>query len=230
MLNINRNIIKSCEDEPSGIFPLINRGEFDTVEYLIDKGIVNINTVDMNNNDVLVRLLKVKQYNLVLKYIKKRNWDVNHQNVDGDTFGHILACDNSASSIKVVDALLSKKRFLPNIRNNKGETLLDKAIHNNYLISSLKILEDKRFTSIDLYDFKGLFDLSINNDYYGKYSKISNFNSIIKSLNKKELQPNMKKLVDRMYDNRVAIRANIMDDSLDVVTSIINTTINEVII
>jgi hypothetical protein len=33
-----------------------------------------------------------------------------------------------------------------------------------------------------------------------------------------------------MYDNREAIRANIMDDSLDVVTSIINTTINEVII
>ena len=111
-----------------------------------------------------------------------------------------------------------------------AKTLLDKAIHNNYLISSLKILEDKRFTSIDLYDFKGLFDLSINNDYYGKYSKVSNFNSIIKSLNKKELQPNMKKLVDRMYDNREAIRANIMDDSLDVVTSIINTTINEVII
>ena len=66
MLNINRNIIKSCEDEPSEIFPLINRGEVDTVEYLIDKGIVNINTVDMNNNDVLVRLLKVKQYNLLL--------------------------------------------------------------------------------------------------------------------------------------------------------------------
>ena len=154
----------------------------------------------MNGNDVLVRLLKVKEYNLVLKYIKKRNWDVNHQNVDGDTFGHILACDNSASSIKVVDALLSKKRFIPNIRNNKGETLLDKAIHNNYLISSLKILEDKRF------------------------------NSIIKSLNKKELQPNMKKLVDRMYDNREAIRDNIMNDSLDIVTSIINTTINEVII
>ena len=50
-----------------------------------------------------------------VKGFKKRNWNVNHQNVDGDTFGHILACDNSASSIKVVDALLSKKRFLPNI-------------------------------------------------------------------------------------------------------------------
>ena len=230
MLNINRNIIKSCEDEPSGIFPLINRGEFDTVEYLIDKGIVNINTVDMNGNDVLVRLLKVREYNLVLKYIKKRNWNVNHQNDEGNTFAHILARDDSIMAVKVMDQLTKKNNFIPNIRNNKGETLLDKAIHNNYLISSLKILEDKRFTSIDLYDFKGLFDLSINNDYYGKYSKVSNFNSIIKSLNKKELQPNMKKLVDRMYDNREAIRANIMDDSLDVVTSIINTTINEVII
>ena len=58
MLNINKNIIKSCEEEPSGIFPLINRGEFDTVDYLLDKGIVSINTVDMNGNDVLVRLLK----------------------------------------------------------------------------------------------------------------------------------------------------------------------------
>ena len=227
MLNINKNIIKSCEDEPSGIFPLICRGEFDTVDYLLDKGIVNINTVDCLGNDVVTRLLKAKQYDYVIELMKKKNWDVNSRN---DTFGNILACDNSASSIKVVDALLSKKRFIPNIRNNKGETLLDKAIHNNYLISSLKILEDKRFTSIDLYDFKGLFDLSINNEYYGKYSKVSNFNSIIKSLNKKELQPNMKKLVDRMYDNREAIRDNIMNDSLDIVTSIINTTINEVII
>ena len=153
MLNINKNIIKSCEEEPSGIFPLINRGEFDTVDYLLDKGIVSINTVDMNGNDVLVRLLKLREYNLVLKYIKKRNWNVNHQNEEGNTFGHILAQDDSAMAVKIMEQLTKKKNYLPNIKNNKGQTAMDIALSNHYLCTAFKILEDKRFDNIDIFSF-----------------------------------------------------------------------------
>ena len=225
---INNNIMKEIEGDPTGIFSLINRGEFELVNDLLEKNIVNINTIDYNGNDVLARLLKANQYNLVLTYIKKRNWNVNHQNKDGDTFGHLLACYNGVGSIKIVDALMKKKNFLPNIRNNKGETILDKATNNNYLITSLKILEDKRFTSIDLYDFKNLFKISLNNNNYGSYSKVKNFNSIINSLSKKSLQPNMQLLVDRINDNKEAIRKDIKNDSVEIMENIINTTIEEI--
>ena len=225
---INNNIMKEIEGDPTGIFSLINRGEFELVNDLLEKNIVNINTIDYNGNDVLARLLKANQYNLVLTYIKKRNWNVNHQNKDGDTFGHLLACYNGVGSIKIVDALMKKKNFLPNIRNNKGETILDKATNNNYLITSLKILEDKRFTSIDLYDFKNLFKISLNNNNYGSYSKVKNFNIIINSLSKKSLQPNMQLLVDRINDNKEAIRKDIKNDSVEIIENIINSTIDEV--
>ena len=228
MININDNVIQDIENDPSGIFPLINRGEFELINYLLDKKIVNINTIDCNGNDVLARLLRANQYNLVLKYIKKRNWNVNHQNNEGDTFGHMLACYNGVGSIKIVDALMKKKNFLPNLRNKKGETILDKATNNHYLITSLKILEDKRFTSIDLYDFKNLFKLSLDNNSYGSYSKVNNFNIILKSLSKKSLQPNMQLLVDRIIDNKEAITNDIENDSIEVIETIINSTIEEV--
>lgn len=227
MKSITRDIITSCEEDPTGIFPMINRGEFELVDYLLDNGIVNINTVDANENDVLVRLLKVKEYDLVLKYIKKRNWDVNHQNREGDTFGHILANDSGISTIKIVDALIKKSSFKPNIRNNKGETIFDKANNNNYLITSLKILEDKRFTNIDLYDFKSLCD-SIFHSKYGSYSMLSNFNIIINSMKKKSLLPNMQKLIDRLYENKDAIRIDINNNSSDLFDKIVNLTIKEI--
>lgn len=228
MTNIRKDIVKDIENDPSGIFPLISRGEFEVVNYLLDKKIVNINTIDCNGNDVLTRLLKANQYNLVLTYIKKRNWNVNHQNNMGDTFGHILACYNGVGSIKIVDALMKKKNFLPNIRNNKGETILDKATNNNYLITSLKIFEDRRFTSIDLYDFKNLFKLSVANNTLGSYSKANNFNIILKSLSKKNLQPNMQLLVNRIKDNKDAIKSDIENNSIEIIETIINSTIEEV--
>ena len=211
-----KDIINKCDDDPSAIFPLINRGEFGKVKYLLDNNIVSINTLDMNKNDVLVRLLKAGEYDLVLEYIKKRNWDVNHQNIDGDTFGHVLATIDNSKCIKIFDALLKKKNFVPNISNNKS------------LIAALKIFGDKRFTNIDLYDFKKLFNMGIDNDYYGVYSKLNNFNIILNSLSKKELQPNMKILLNRIKDNKDAIKCDIMNNNIDIIKTIINTTIEEI--
>ena len=223
-----KDIINKCDDDPSAIFPLINRGEFGKVKYLLDNNIVSINTLDMNKNDVLVRLLKAGEYDLVLEYIKKRNWDVNHQNIDGDTFGHVLATIDNSKCIKIFDALLKKKNFVPNIRNSKGQTMFDKSTNNKSLIAALKIFGDKRFTNIDLYDFKKLFNMGIDNDYYGVYSKLNNFNIILNSLSKKELQPNMKILLNRIKDNKDAIKCDIMNNNIDITKTIINTTIEEI--
>ena len=142
--------------------------------------------------------------------------------------------------IEIVDYLLEKNivnintcdvrksNFLPNIVNNKRETILDRATNNSYLLVSLKIFEDKRFNNIDLYDFKNLFRLSIDNNKYGIYSKLNNFNILLKSLLKKDLQPNMRLLVDRINENRLAIKNDIKNNKLDIISSIINSTIEEV--
>ena len=146
----------------------------------------------------------------------------------GDTFAHILAGYSDRATIKIIDALLRKSNFLPNIVNNKRETILDKATNNSYLLVSLKIFEDKRFNNIDLYDFKNLFRLSIDNNNYGIYSKLNNFNILLRSLLKKELQPNMKLLVNRIEENKKAIKEDIKNNKLDIISKIINSTIEEV--
>ena len=218
-------IYNTCKEEPSLIFSYIKGGEFEVVKDLLTNNIVNINCVDNVGNDVVTRLLKAKQYDLVLEFMKKRNWDVNHQNVDGNTFGHILACDDSVQAVKIVEQLIKKKNYLPNIKNNKGETALDLAINNNYLCTAFKILEDKRFNSIDILSFKNLFNASIKNTLYGKYSKIMNLEIIVDNLEKKELNPIMKSLIHRICDNMDAIKHDIMNGRIVLIERIINSTI-----
>ena len=151
----------ACSEDPTLVFTLIKKGYFDVIEELIDEKKLDANLCDSVGNDVCMRLLKVRQYELVIKLMKKRNWDVNHQNELGDTFGHLLALDNDFRSLRVIDQLIKKKNYSPNIKNNKGETSFDVAINNNYLISAIKFLEDKRFDNIGVLSFKKLYKISI---------------------------------------------------------------------
>ena len=159
--------------------------------------------------------------------MKKRNWDVNHQNVEGNTFGHILALDNSVGALKVVEQLKKKKKFTPNIKNNKGETILDSAINNNYLYTTFKILEDKRCNDIDLLTFKKLYNMCVKNTYYGSYSKLNNLEVIVENLEKKELEPSMKKVLDDINDNMDTIRVEIMKNRSSIIEKIINSSLVE---
>ena len=217
----------ACSEEPSLIFALIKEGHFSVVEALVEKNKVDVNLYDSLGNDVVTRLLKAKQYELVLKLMKKRSWDMNHQNIDGDTFGHILALDNSVSALMIVSELIKKKNYMPNIRNNKGETIFDRAINNNYIGAAFKILEDKRFNNISVLSFRNLCYASIKNVYYGKYSKLNNLEIIVESLEKKELVPSMQILVDKINDNLEEIKNEIMDDGFSVLESIIETSLEE---
>ncbi len=222
MTNDKKVVLKKKNEDVPLVFTLIKQGDFEKIEELILDNKVNVNLVDNIGNDVVTRLLKAKQYDLVLMLMKKRNWNVNHKNVEGNTFAHILAHDNSISAVRIVEQLTKKKNYLPNIKNNKGETALDRALDNNYLCTVFKILEDKRFNDIDIFSFKNLFNVTIKNAYYGKYSKINNLEIIVENLEKKELDPCMTNLVESISDNMEAIKRDIMNNGSSILETIIN--------
>lgn len=214
--------IYQCKEEPSLIFTYMKQGDYGLVEELILQNDVNINVVDGVGNDIMMRLLKAKKYELLLSFMKKRNWDVNHQNDEGNTFAHLLAQDDSLMAIKVVGELIKKSNYSPNIRNNRGETALDIALSNNYLCTAFKLLEDKRFNEISVFSFKHLFDASIKNKVYGKYSKITNLEVIVGNLEKKELDSGMRDLIQQIQDNMEAIKRDFLNNRSSLLESIIN--------
>ena len=189
--------IKACEENPALIFELIREEHFELVDKLLSKKKVNLNTTDSSGNDVVTRLLKAKSFDLVLKYMKNKEWNINHQNNEGNTFAHYLVSINYVYVVDIIKAIRRRKDFIPNLKNEKKETILDKSINENYIYTTLKILEDKRFNNIDVVSFKKLFNAYIKSSYYGKYSKLNNLQIIIGSLSKKDvLIPNMKQLLD----------------------------------
>ena len=105
---------------------------------------------------------------------------------------------NYVDIAKILEILLKNKTFIPNLKNNKGETILDKAIAADQLFTITKILGDKRFDNIDIISFKYLYNKYIKNSYYGKYSKLNNLEVIINSLeHKQKLQPKMQELLEK---------------------------------
>ena len=209
---MNNEIYDNCKEDPTLIFQYIKQGDYELVYELINKNIVSINTIDCLGNDVVTRLLKAKQYEYVTILMKKKNWNVNNQNDEGNTFGHILAMDNSPMAVKVVEELTKKSNYIPNLKNKRHETAMDIALNNNYLCTAFKLLEDKRFNEIDFSSFMNLFTASINNKYYGKYSKINNLEIIVESLEKKDLSDVMRDLINCIVENLEKIKIDIMNN------------------
>ena len=219
---LEKELCNTCKDDPSSIFNLIKEGKYELAYNLVNKNVVSINTVDGVGNDVVTRLLRAKQYNYVIELMKKRNWNVNHQNYDGNTFGHILAQDNSIMAGKVAEQLTKKSNYLPNIKNKNGKSAMDIALSNNYLCTAFKILEDKRFNEIDIFSFKNLFNVSIQNKDYGKYSRITNLEIIVENLDKKDLSSNIKKIIEVIKSNMETIKWEIMNNKYNILDTIIN--------
>ena len=100
---------------------------------------------------------------------------------------------------------------MPNIKNNENETILDRSINSNYIYTSMKILEDKRFDSIDIVAFQKLYKAYIKNSYYGKYSKLNNLELIVDNLGKKEkLLPRMRELLESIINNMELIKQELL--------------------
>lgn len=219
--------IKACEEDPSLIFELIREEHYELVDELLTTKKVNINICDEQGNNVLVRLLKKGQYELVLKHMKNKKWDVNHQNNDGDTFAHILVLYNYVNVLEIINGLKKNKNFIPNIKNNKGETILDKSINDNYIYTTIKILEDKRFNNIDIISFKNLYDTYIKTNNYGKYTKLTNLQIILDSLEDKNLLPNMEKLVNVVKEKFDIIKEEVFNNKTNELDSIISNVLQE---
>ena len=222
MISNEQQMVNACKDDPSMIFKIINKGYFEVIEKLVEENSVDVNLVDGVGNDIVTRLLKARQYDLVVQLMKKKNWDVNHKNLEGNTFGHILAHDNSICAVKVVEQLNRKKNYIPNLKNNKGETILNRALSCNYLCTAIKFIEDKRFTSIDIPTFKALCHSIIKNRKYGAYTKIHTLEVIVDNFEKKDLEPGIAGLIDTISENMDTIKRDIMNNDSRLLESLIN--------
>ncbi len=216
-----------CDSDPSLVFSLIKEKDMEVVNKIISKEGFDFNIEDQDGNNIVMYLLKNKQYDLVLKYIDKV--DINHQNNDGDTIAHILVSFNYVNVKEIIEYVLNDKKFIPNIKNKQGETILDKSINNNYLYTTIKILENKRFNSIDVYSFKHLYEAYIKNSNYGKYSKLSNLEVIIDNLETKPLVPRMKKLLKMIKINKEVIKNDLNLSKTEKLDNIINLVIMDAI-
>jgi len=220
--------IEAVQKDPSLVFELIREGHTELVDKVLKKKIVDINTCDDAGNSILVRLLKHGDYDLVLHHMGNRDWDVNHQNLAGNTFAHFLVSINYVNVVEIIAKLKKNKQFLPNIKNNKGETILDKSINDHYIYTTVKILEDERFNNIDVVSFKNLYDTYIKSNKYGKYSKLTNLEMIMDNLEEKSLLPRMEKLVVFIRNNFDIIRDEVLTNQKSTcMDSIINNVLKE---
>lgn len=219
--------IDACEEEPSLVFVAIKNNYRDVYEKVIEKENFNFNLVDLDGNNVLMRLLRNKDYDLISKYISDQRISINHQNNNGDTFMHLLVSHNYVDIKEIFEKVLKRVDFLPNIKNNNNESILDKSINNNYIYTVIKILSDNRFNSIGLYSFKNLYDTYIKSNNYGTYSKLNNYVLIFDNLKRKSLMPSMSKLIITLKSKEKLILNDLGESKLDNLDKIINHAIEE---
>lgn len=201
--------INACDADPSLIFELLKEEHISLIDKILSRKSFDINVVDSDGNSILTKLLKKGQYEIVLKHIKDKRWEINHQNNDGDTFAHILVSMKSLNVLDIYKELKKNKNFLPNIKNNDGETILDKAIKANSTFITSKILEDSRFNEVGVLSFKHFYDTYVKSNTYGKYSKISNLEMIISYLIDKEVSPKVKQIISYLKDNFDVIKEEV---------------------
>lgn len=226
----NENVtINQVEEDPSLIFTLIKEGHNKLVDKILSKKNIDINLTNEEGNSILMVLLRCGAYDVVFKYINDKSFDINYQNNDGDTIVHILVTMKYANTLDILKKVIKNKKFIPNIKNNLGETILDKSINNGYIYTSIKILEDKRFNNIDLISFRNLYNTYINSKEYGKYTKISNLETIIEYLDKKNLIPRMEELISNIKNNLEIIKEEMKSNNLKSLNTIINTSMMEVV-
>ena len=221
--------IEACDEEPSLIFKAIKLNYRDVYEKVLEKDNFNFNLTDEDGNNVLMYLLKNKDYDLVNKYISNTKININHQNNDGNTLAHLLVTANYIDIKEILEKLLLRIDFLPNIKNELNETILDKSINNPYLCTTMKILSDRRFNNIGLNSFIHLYETYIKSNNYGTYSKLNNFEVIFNSLKEKELMPTMSRLVNIIQKEENIIKKDFIKSKTMILDTIINHLIKETI-
>lgn len=207
--------IEKCEEEPSQVFNLIDEGHLEILEKVLRKKWASVNITNGNEDDVLSYLLKKGHYDLVLKLMKKQDWNVNHQNKDGDTFAHILVSKKYLDVIDITKELYKNKKFIPNIRNKSGQTILDISLYKDNIYTALKIIKDKRFNNIDLMSFKNLYEKYVKDEKYGTYSKMDNLESIVDTLKDRQLLPKLNKVIDVLSNDLDNIKKSLQQGNIE---------------
>lgn len=208
------NTIELCEDDPTVIFKLIDEGHKELTSKMLTKKLVSVNTTNEYGNDVITYMLQNGWYDEVLKFMKDKSWDVNHQNENGDTFAHILVGKKYLEVMGIVKQLLKNDNYVPNIMNNKQETILDKSMDNNNISMTIKILEDERFDNINLVSVRNLYEKYIKNKAYGIMSKVNNLEIIVDSLQEKDLMPRVENFINKIVKNYKEIKAKVFNNDI----------------
>ena len=221
--------VSLCCNDNSLIFKLIKEDEKCVVRRVLEEPHFNYNICDSNGNSLIMWLLKGKYYDELLKILDNPKVDINHQNNEGDTFAHMLVMVNYLEVKEIIEKLLKRVEFMPNIKNNKGETILDKSINNNYIYTTAKILSDRRFNNINMVSFKNLYDTYIKSNNYGKYSKIDNLSLIVNNLQKKNLNEHLSLLISLFRRNRKVIYEEITNSDTSRMDFLIDYVIKEMI-
>lgn len=219
--------IEKCEEEPSQIFNLIDEGHIEIVEKVLRKKWASVNLTNEEDDDILSYLLKKNHYDLVLRLMKKSDWNVNHQNKDGDTFAHILVSKKYLDVIDITQELYKNKKFIPNIRNKNGETILDISLYKNNIYTAVKILKDKRFNNIDLMSFKNLYEKYVKDEKYGTYSKMTNLEVIVDNLKNRQLLPRLNKVIDNLSNDLDDIKKSLKQGNIESLDNMIYNELNE---
>ena len=212
--------IKAAEEDPSIIFELIKTDNDELLNHMLDESLIDVNLVSSNNDSLAIKLLKSAKYELVLKVIKNKNWNINYQNDDKETFGHILAKINNVAVVPVFKELKKNKNFDINIRNKDDKTIFDISVesHNSYV--STKIIEDERFNDINIFEFLKFYETYIDTNEYGKYSKINMIESIL-TMDGRYVNTRMQELLNHLKDNFKNIKKDIENDDYNLLNSII---------
>ena len=223
MFYAEEQAILACEEDPSLIFELMKEGHFHLVDNLLKKKKVSVATLDNDGNNVLMKLAKLHQYELVFKYLSKDEDIINHQNKEGNTLLHILATRNYMKVAPIIKKLKRNDNLAWNLKNNEGKTILDIAIEKDNLVTAFKILDDKRFNNIDVMSFLSFYKTFIKSKEYGKYTKLSNLEIMVSNLeNKNELLPMMDRLVNMILENFDHIKNELMKNKLTSMDNIIH--------
>ena len=221
--------VSLCSNDNSLIFKLIKEDEKCVVRRVLEEPHFNYNICDANGNSLIMWLLKGKYYDELLKILDNPKVDINHQNNEGDTFAHMLVMVNYLEVKEIIEKLLKRVEFMPNIKNNKGETILDKSINNNYIYTTAKILSDRRFNNINMVSFKNLYDTYIKSNNYGKYSKLDNLTLIVNNLQRKDLNEHLSLLISLFRRNRKVIYEEITNSDTSRMDFLIDYVVKEMI-
>lgn len=212
--------IKAAEEDPSIIFELIKTDNDELLNHMLDESLIDVNLVSSNNDSLAIKLLKSAKYELVLKVIKNKNWNVNYQNDDKETFGHILAKINNVAVVPVFKELKKNKNFDINIRNKDDKTIFDISVESHNAYVSTKIIEDERFNDINIFEFLKFYETYIDTNEYGKYSKINMIESIL-TMDGRYVNTRMQELLNHLKDNVKNIKKDIENDDYNLLNSII---------